>query len=38
MMPGHAHVVSSKDHFWVVGVVSESEYLVTLLGLSAGDE
>ena len=38
MLMDIVYVVSSEDHFWVVWVVSESEYLVTLLGLSAGDE
>ena len=32
------YVVSSEGHFWVVGVVSESEYLVKLLGLYSKDE
>ena len=38
MLMDIVYVVSIKDHFGVVWVVSESEYLVTLLGLSAGDE
>ena len=37
MLMDIVYVVSSEGYFWVVWIVSESEYLVKLLGLSAGD-